>query len=161
VSKQRSSRANAARGQSRRYSGNEQLWAVTCSESPNPRPAAFSGLDALAARRSGVAGPAWVWLSEPCASWPAVAADRYTGPWNRRTANPVLVIGTTDDPATPYQGSVAMAHQLARARLLTVDGYGHGTSSPCRDRYLVRYLISKILPPEGTTCAQSPQPFSG
>jgi pimeloyl-ACP methyl ester carboxylesterase len=160
LSKHRSSRANAARGQSHRYSGNEQLWAVTCSESPNPRPAAFPDLDALAASRSGVAGAPWVWLSEPCASWPAVATDRYTGPWNRRTANPVLVIGTTVDPATPYQGSMAMARQLARARLLTVDGYGHGTTSPCRDRYLVRYLINKILPPKGARCAQSPQPFS-
>jgi pimeloyl-ACP methyl ester carboxylesterase len=161
LSKHRSSRANAARGQTHRYSGIEQLLAVTCSESPNPRPADFPDLDAFASRRSGVAGPAWVWLSEPCASWPAVAADRYTGPWNRRTANPVLVIGTTDDPSTPYQGSVAMARQLARARLLTVDGYGHGTTSPCRDRYLVRYLINKILPPKGARCAQSPQPFSG
>ncbi len=160
VSNHRSSRANAARGQSHRYSGIEQLWAVTCSESPNPRPAEFPDLDAFASRRSGVAGPSWVWLSEPCASWPAVAADRYTGPWNRRTAYPVLVIGTTVDPATPYRGSVSMARQLARARLLTVDGYGHGTTSPCRDRYLVRYLINKILPPKGARCAQSPQPFS-
>jgi len=161
LSEHRSSRANATRGHSHRYSGIEQLWAVTCSESPNPRPGEFPDLDAFASRRSGFAGPAWVWLSEPCASWPAVAADRYTGPWNRRTANPVLVIGTTVDPATPYQGSVAMARQLARARLLTVDGYGHGTTSPCRDRYLVRYLINKILPPKGARCAQSPQPFSG
>ncbi len=73
----------------------------------------------------------------------------------------MLVIGTTYDPATPYQGSVAMAHQLARARLLTVDGYGHGTTSPCADRFLSRYLIYKALPPNGARCAQSPQPFGG
>ena len=80
---------------------------------------------------------------------------------NRRTANPVLVIGTTHDPATPYEGAVAMARQLARARLLTVDGYGHGTTSPCTNRYVSRYLISKILPPMGARCRQIPQPFSG
>lgn len=74
--------------------------------------------------------PYWAWTSEPCASWPARAADRYTGPWNRRTANPILVIGNTYDPATPYQGSVAMAHQLARARLLTVDGYRPRRNQP-------------------------------
>ncbi len=155
------SSARAVPAQSHRYSGIEQLLAIACSESPNPPPAAFPGLDALASRRSGIAGPPWTWLSEPCATWPAVAADRYAGPWNRRTANPVLVIGTTYDPATPYQGSVAMAHELARARLLTVDGYGHGTTSPCADRYLARYLIYKRLPPNGARCAQSPQPFSG
>jgi pimeloyl-ACP methyl ester carboxylesterase len=155
------SRASAVPAQSHRYAGIEQLLAIACSESPNPSAAAFPGLDALASRRSGVAGPPWTWLSEPCASWPALAADRYTGPWNHRTANPVLVIGTTYDPATAYQGSVAMARQLARARLLTVDGYGHGTTSPCRDRFLTRYLLDKTLPPTGARCAQSPQPFSG
>lgn len=161
VSILRTSSAGAVTAQSHRYSGIEQLLAIACSESPNPPPVAFPGLDALASRRSGIAGPPWAWLSEPCATWPAVAANRYAGPWNRRTANPVLVIGTTYDPATPYQGSVAMAHQLARARLLTVDGYGHGTTSPCADRFLARYLIYKTLPPNGAKCAQSPQPFSG
>ena len=121
---------------------------------PNPNAAAFPDLDTLASRRSGVVGPAWAWLSEPCASWPAVAADRYTGPWHRRIANPVLVIGTTHDPATPYEGSEAMARQLAHARLLTVDGDGHGTTSPCTNRYISRYLISQILPPMGARCRQ-------
>ena len=37
-------------------------------------------------------------------------------------ANRALVIGNTFDPSTPYQGSIAMANELARARLLTVDG---------------------------------------
>ena len=160
-STQGSSPASAAPAQSHRYSGIEQLLAVVCSETPNPSAAAFPALDALASRRSGVVGPAWAWLSEPCASWPGVAADRYTGPFNRHTANPLLVIGTTHDPATPYEGAEAMARQLARARLLTVDGYGHGTTSPCTDRYVSRYLIKKILPPTGARCRQSPQPFSG
>jgi hypothetical protein len=35
-------------------------------------------------------------------------------------------MSTTHDPATPYAGAKAMTRQLARARLLTVDGYGHG-----------------------------------
>ena len=152
---------SAAPAASHRYSGIEQTLAILCSESPNPPPAAFPGLDAFAFRRSGAVGPYWAWTSEPCASWPARAADRYTGPWNRRTASPILVIGTTYDPATPYQGSVAMAHQLARARLLTVDGYGHGTTSPCQNRYMSRYFIKLILPPKGARCPQSPQPFSG
>ena len=50
------------------------------------------------------------------------AEDRYTGPWHCLTATPVLVIGNTGDPATSYQGSVAMSRDLARTRLLTVDG---------------------------------------
>jgi hypothetical protein len=151
----------ATYGQRHRYFGVEQMLGITCAERPNPPAAAFPGLDARASRRSGIAGAAWTWLSEPCASWPVVAADRYTGPWNHRTANPVEVIGTTDDPATAYQGSVAMAGELARARLLAVDGYGHGTTSPCTNRFLTRYLLDKTLPPKGARCTQSPQPFSG
>jgi pimeloyl-ACP methyl ester carboxylesterase len=99
---------------------------------------------------------------EPCATWPATAANPYDGPWNRQTANPVLVIGTTHDPATPYQGAVAMSRQLARARLLTVDGYGHtalASPNPCTVRYETRYLIAKILPPRAARC-QGEQPFT-
>ena len=50
--------------------------------------------------------------------------DTYRGPWNASTS-PILVIGNTVDPATPLRNSVVMAHQLANARLLVVDGYGH------------------------------------
>jgi hypothetical protein len=99
----------------------------------------------------------------PCASWRATAADRYSGLWDRRTANPLLVLNTTLDPNTPYQGAVAMSQQLARARLLPVDGYGHGaqgTPSACVMRYINRHLIRTELPPEGTRCGQDQQSFS-
>jgi pimeloyl-ACP methyl ester carboxylesterase len=139
-----------------------QTFAIRCSESPNPGPAAFPSLDAFAYERAGPLGPWWSWQSVPCASWQTTAADRYTGPWDRRTANPVLVLNTTHDPSTPYEGAVAMSQQLARARLLTVDGYGHGAQgapSACVSRYLNRYLIRTKLPPEGTRCGQDHGPF--
>ena len=145
-----------------RYAGYEQQAAVLCSESPNPPPAAYAALDAFASRRSGVAGLPWPWLDEPCASWPAHAADRYAGPSNRRTAHPILVIGTTYDPATPYQSAVALSHQLSRGRLLTVDGYGHTSgASTCAHRYETRYLISGALPRRGARCSQDKRPFTG
>jgi pimeloyl-ACP methyl ester carboxylesterase len=140
-----------------------QVFAVRCSESPNPGPAAFPSLDAFAYQRAGPIGPYWLWTSVGCASWGATAADRYSGPWDRRTANPVLVLNTTHDPSTPYESAVAMSRQLARARLLTVDGYGHGAQgapSACVTRYIKRYLIHTKLPPQGTRCGQDQQPFS-
>ena len=139
-----------------------QTFAIRCSESPNPRSADFRTLDGFALRRSGPLGPWWSWQSVACGSWPATAADRYTGPWDRRTASPVLVTGTTDDPSTPYRSSVAMARQLARARLLRVDGYGHtaqANPSTCANDYVSRYLIDKALPPAGATCTQDQVPF--
>jgi hypothetical protein len=56
-----------------------------------------------------------------------------------------------------------MARQLARARLLTVDGYGHGelpNPSAGANRHVDRYLIDKVLPPKGTSCEQTTQPFA-
>jgi hypothetical protein len=56
-----------------------------------------------------------------------------------------------------------MSRQLARARLLTVDGYGHATllnPSRCASRYEGRYFIRGKLPPPGTHCAQNVQPFA-
>lgn len=140
------------------------LAAILCSESPNPRAATSRSLAGFASRRSGPLGLSKLWLTLPCASWPATAADRYAGPWDRRTANPVLVTNNTIDPNTPYQGAVAMTRMLARARLLTVDGYGHGVlvnQSACATRYIRRYLIEKTLPPKAAVCRQNQQPFNG
>ena len=70
-----------------------------------------------------------------------------------------MVIGITHDPATPYQNAVAMSKLLARARLLTVDGYGHGTfGQSCTFPYLTSYLIDGTLPPRGARCL-GVQPF--
>ena len=141
----------------------EQALAIMCSESPNPNPSAFRALDVFADQRSGAAGRAKSWFSEPCGSWPATAADRYAGPWDRHTANPLLVIGNTHDPNTPYRSAEAMTRQLARARLLTVDGYGHtelNNPSTCANGWASRYLIAKTLPPQGKKCEQDYQPFT-
>lgn len=113
--------------------------------------------------RAGDTGRFWTWAAEPCASWPAVAAHRYRGPWNRPTAHPVLVVGTVYDPATPYSGAQAMARELAHARLLTHQGYGHSAllnPSSCVNAHESRYFIDGTLPPAGTTCRPDTPPFS-
>jgi hypothetical protein len=148
------------------YYGQEEQLGVLCADAPNPRdPRLYPLLAALAYRQSGGYGPDYTWDSERCATWPAGAAqDRYTGPWNRRTAGTILLLGNTGDPTTPYQNSVALSHELARARLLTVDGYGHTESanpSTCATRDGVRYLLTGVLPPAGTVCPQNGTPFPG
>ncbi len=148
------------------YSGQEQQLAVVCSDGPNPHdPGAYPALAGLAYARSGDFGQELTWQSEECADWPAAAGqDRYSGPWNRPTAGTILLFGNTGDPATPYQDSVALSHELAHARLLTVDGYGHTeTSNPstCAIGYGLRYLVTGALPPAGTVCPQNAAPFPG
>ncbi|MGW7284741.1 alpha/beta hydrolase [Streptomyces sp. NPDC054847] len=146
------------------YTGEEQGAAVLCSDSPNPRdPGVYHALEEAAAVRAGDAGRFWTWAAEPCATWPAVAANRYSGPWNKPTAHPLLVVGTKYDPATPYRGAQAMARELANARLLTHDGYGHTAllnPSSCVNEHASRYFVDGTLPPAGTVCRPDTPPFA-
>ncbi|MEU9124392.1 alpha/beta hydrolase [Streptomyces sp. NPDC048506] len=146
------------------YTGLEQAAAVLCGDSPNPRdPGVYHALEEASAIRAGDTGRFWTWAAEPCATWSAVAANGYNGPWNNRTAHPVLVVGTTYDPATPYAGAQAMAEELANARLLTNNGYGHAAlvnPSGCITAHESRYFIDGTLPPPGTACRQDMPPFS-
>jgi pimeloyl-ACP methyl ester carboxylesterase len=60
-------------------------------------------------------GRPWTWRSSICQPWPGWDRDHYDGPWNHRTANPVLVVGNRFDPATPYHGAVTV-DRLLRGR---------------------------------------------
>ena len=145
------------------YEGIEQTLAVLCSDTADPRNILDYQAAARAGSRYGGFGELAAWQEAPCAYWPAATGqDRYTGPWNRWTAGTILVIGNTGDSVTPYQDSVAMAHDLARARLLTVDGFGHTeffNPSECASNYEASYLITGKLPPRSAVCPQSVQPF--
>ena len=152
----------AAGATSEVYDGEEQELAIACGEVPSPPASSFPAANAFAEQRSGLVGPFWAWDYEPCSTWPVRSAHPYRGSWNHRTANPVLVIGNTFDPATPYGGAVTMSQALARARLLTMDGYGHTAllnPSSCVNQYESRYFIHVVLPPKGARCAQNESPF--
>ena len=68
--------------------------------------------------------------------------------------NPILVVGTTEDPATPYAGAQDLVTRLAGSRLLTFDSTEHTayTKSKCIDNAVDAYLLEGKLPPEGKTC---------
>ena len=69
-------------------------------------------------------------------------------------AAPILVIGTTGDPATPYEWSVEMADVLSSGVLYTVEAEGHTAflSVPCVDDVVTDYLVDLELPDEGSSC---------
>ena len=75
---------------------------LTCADSPARQgPGAWRDVLDRLTDVSSIYGPVITWWRwAPCASWPARSADRYTGPWNTETRNPVLVIGTRFDPNT-------------------------------------------------------------
>jgi len=102
------------------------------------------------------------WLWAPCASWQALSAERYTGPWDAATENPILIIGNRYDPRTRFANSVLASRRLGNAVLLELNGYGHTSDadpSTCIDEAVANYLITTIPPPEGTKCQPNRAPF--
>lgn len=101
--------------------------------------------------------PTWgrmlAWGSLACGEW-AVPA---TGKEQRVTAagsGPILVVGTTRDPATPYRFSQQLAKELSNARLLTYDGDGHTAygQNECINAAVDDYFGAGTLPAVGKTC---------
>ncbi|MGW2897910.1 alpha/beta fold hydrolase [Streptomyces sp. NPDC001212] len=133
------------------------LTAVNCLSAPlGPR---FTPAQAEAAlpefvRASPQFGAFYSTFLQGCAHWPIGP----TQPSHRITAPgtpPILVVGTTRDPATPYVWSQSLARQLSSGRLLTRNGDGHTAffqGSTCVDTAIDRYLLSGQLPPVGTVC---------
>jgi pimeloyl-ACP methyl ester carboxylesterase len=135
---------------------------VTCSETDNPtNQAAWERNARREARRFGAAGDFWAWGSLPCATWPVKDEDRYAGPWDNETANPILLINNFFDPATSFESAVELQSQLANAQLLPVAGYGHVAfpDSACASDALATYLIHQQLPAAELVCFQDSQPF--
>jgi pimeloyl-ACP methyl ester carboxylesterase len=70
-------------------------------------------------------------------------------------AAPILVIGTTGDPATPYEWAVELADVLSSGVLYTVEAQGHTAflSVACVDDVVIDYLVDLELPDAGSSCA--------
>lgn len=137
-----------------RGSNSDTYNAVTCIDTPWPATdaEALASVRASAARVPHFVGNVLV-SALTCAGWP-VPQDPLTPPTGVGLP-PVLVVGTTNDPATPYRNSVALAARLPGSALLTYRGDGHtvvGQGVPCVDSAATRYLIDRLLPPPGTTC---------
>lgn len=99
-------------------------------------------------------GQSLAWGLLTCKDWPATESDPVTSTV-AEGSNPILVVSTTKDPATPYQWGELVASQLANARLLTYDGTGHTAytqGSSCVDDAVDAYLLAGELPAEGTRC---------
>ena len=84
---------------------------------------------------------------------PAVAPP---GPLTAPGAPPILVVGTTGDPATPIQWGRDLAAALESGVFVEVDGTTHTSflgRDECVDRIVTRYLVRLDTPADGTTCA--------
>jgi hypothetical protein len=92
---------------------------------------------------------------DACTVWP-VAPTSGPHALNIQNLAPVLVVSTTNDPATPYQAGVNLAKALG-GDLLTFVGTQHTAflqNIACVDKYGTNYLINLTMPPTGTRCTR-------
>jgi pimeloyl-ACP methyl ester carboxylesterase len=86
---------------------------------------------------------------------PTPDPDEQLGDVRATDAPPVLIIGVTHDPATPYAGAVDLQQRILRSRILTLDATQHGgfTSGVlCIDAAVDAYLLERRLPARNARC---------
>ena len=149
--------ARISRGPDGRYLDNstDAFYAVTCLDRP------FTGtvddVRALAEEWKATAptfGPSLAWGLLPCKDWPATAET--VTQTVAAGSNPIVVVSTREDPATPYAWGELLADELENARLVTYEGVGHtayGEGSGCVNDAVNSYLLKGTLPEDGLVCS--------
>ena len=144
----------------------EALSGVLCADTRNAHNAAsWPAAAAAADRQVRYFGALYAWSSVQCArrTWPQPSDEVYEGPFDHRTAAPVLVIGNRWDPATSYYNALQVARRLPSSRLVASDGWGHTAllTSACVDNTTWNYLLHpQARAPKVTHCRGDVQPFA-
>uniref|UniRef100_UPI003A851BB7 alpha/beta hydrolase n=1 Tax=Leucobacter sp. BZR 635 TaxID=3378705 RepID=UPI003A851BB7 len=88
-----------------------------------------------------------------CAGWPHKGPEE-RAPVRAAGAAPILVVGTTGDPATPYRWAESLAEQLESGVLVRFEGEGHTAygQNACVNDVVESYLIDGTVPASGVTC---------
>jgi len=108
-------------------------------------------------KASPVFGRGFAWAALNCGYW----SQRPSGRPHRIAASgadPILVVGTTRDPATPYRWARGLAGQLSSGRLLTYRGDGHTAylrGGSCINTAVDTYLLKGKAPANGKSCSPS------
>jgi pimeloyl-ACP methyl ester carboxylesterase len=131
---------------------------ITCVDRPDPKPRSAARELADVARFQSELPP-WggSWAVTGCAGMPKPARGDKLGDVRVTGTAPILVVGTTGDPATPYAGAGTMVSRIAGAALLTFEStehtaYGSGRST-CIDDAVDAYLLDRVMPAPGTRCS--------
>lgn len=149
--------AYAARNSDGTFQNNsmEAFVAISCLDDPWSVPATkvpsqFPAFE----KASPVFGKVFAWTLTSCRGF-TPRSDQPVPTIHAKGAAPIVVVGTTRDPATPFAWAVALAHQLDSGVLLRRDGDGHTgyhTGNTCIDDAVESYLVSGIVPKNNTSC---------
>ena len=139
------------------YTGNlfEALRAVRCLDYPAQNSVAVMKEQGKALTAAAPhLGPYFAYSDLACLSWP-FHSDNVPAAVNAPGAAPILVLGTTNDPSTPYAWAVAVATQLESGILVTRQGDGHtafNKGNACVDATVEQYLIDGVVPAADVPC---------
>jgi pimeloyl-ACP methyl ester carboxylesterase len=106
-----------------------------------------------------VFGPYLAYTNISCKYLTPPTKDKLTRATNKITSiktAPVIVIGTTRDPATPYEWSVGLHQIFKSSKLISLDADGHtgqGRGSACVDNAVDAYLLQGKTPSKNLTCS--------
>ncbi|WP_344342618.1 alpha/beta hydrolase, partial [Kitasatospora putterlickiae] len=136
------------------YSSDDSYYGVNCQDKPYPsNPKTFVNLAKAWEKESPTFGRYQAFDGPTCSSWPAPArdAERFSGPWNRKTSTPVMVVGNLYDPATNYTFSQRMQRQLGNAVLVSVDVVEHCAVGRSKElgQLVTDYLVNQKAPAPG------------
>lgn len=146
----------ASRSSDGSYDGNgmQAIYAVNCLD----RPAGEEDLDPEEVlEQFQEVSPTWgryLAGEGACQYWPEQAQETVED-YSATGADPIVVIGTTRDPATPYEWAVSLAEILDPGVLISFDGDGHtayGRSNDCVQDAVDGYLIDGTVPEDGLSC---------
>lgn len=132
--------------------------AISCADSrARPTAAEAKALLPEFEKLSPVFGAFLAWDTAGwCSDWP-VKGEHDTPEARAPGAGPVLVVGTTGDPATPYEGARKMTDELGRGVgvMLTNKGEGHGAygGNTCVTSTVDTYFLDGKVPADGKTCS--------
>ncbi|MGO4488235.1 alpha/beta hydrolase [Microbacterium sp. 2RAF4] len=132
----------------------EAFRAYNCMDYPvEDDPAAEAATNAKIAEGAPTIAPYWAG-PDSCAVWPYPPTGT-RGEIKAEGAGPILVIGTTNDPATPYEWSESLANQLEEGVLITRVGEGHtgyNKGNACVDDAVEAFLLDDVVPEDGLRC---------
>ncbi|MBK0418632.1 alpha/beta fold hydrolase [Leucobacter sp. CSA1] len=142
-----------------RYTDNstEAFIAINCADYPNDlEPELMRHQAAELERAAPTIGRFQGYGDVGCADWPVTAVSE-RGPVTGAGADPILVVGTTGDPATPYRWAESLAEQLESGVLVTYRGEGHTAygENACVDETVDAYLVDGTVPAADPQCAGS------
>jgi pimeloyl-ACP methyl ester carboxylesterase len=129
--------------------------AINCVDKPYSHSLASWKRQAAKAKKAApLFGQFVVWGTLPCGYWP-VQSHEQPRALHAQGAKPIVVVGTTRDPATPYRWAKSLASELNSGVLLSLDGDGHTAylqGNPCITGAVDRYLIYGSTPKKNTMC---------